>query len=702
MKYRKIFALLLAAATLFSLAACGEAAAGPEATPEPATDDGAATVSGQTLTFGDAADSVFSLSLDYEESLNPVKTQSTLNQLVDCLVYDRLFEVDENFNVTSRVLSDWYYSKNEDSAGVWVLRVKDGIQMHDGSTLTAQDVAYSVSCIFTSEKHKNLQMQIGRVYSSAFNGEVYLATEGADNAQLPQRMSIPIIKAGSVGDEIPVGSGPYMYNEDRTALVKFDGYENSESLPLDEVQLRAYRGMEELITEFESGLVDLVVNDPTGIYNMGYGGKNEKRVITTTNLHFIGFNSKSRFFQYDAYRCAMNWIVNRDKIVSDTLDGNAVATVLPIHPNSSLYDTDIASQFSYDPARCLTELERGGCRDLDADGMLEFALSGMKVDIELNFAVCADNAAKVQEARQIAEDMEAIGLSVNLRELTWKDYLAALRTGYIDADQEEPEIPMDMYLAEVALTGDWNILTLISGDWEEDNTLNYGGWENSELERLTEAYLGAKDDDRAQAVRDWLQLLTTTTVILPVCFETRDVISHLGTIFSRSPKRRDGYESRSAWSAHHDRTTCGRKGANAYDRSGTDGHGEKGCRIRLCAVLEIPRGRGARVQRRHGIHRLQRGERRLRRHDLRRAHRGGESREQRPPRLCPHRHLGEQQRILLSLRLVPPVSAGVFQTHDRALRQGRRELREPQALGNDAVFLRLLTASKKNTAEDQI
>ena len=550
MKNRKIFALLLAAATLFSLAACGEAAAGPEATPEPAPDDGAATVSGQTLTFGDAADSVFSLSLDYEESLNPVKTQSTLNQLVDCLVYDRLFEVDENFNVTSRVLSDWYYSKNEDSAGVWVLRVKDGIQMHDGSTLTAQDVAYSVSCIFTSEKHKNLQMQIGRVYSSAFNGEVYLATEGADNAQLPQRMSIPIIKAGSVGDEIPVGSGPYMYNEDRTALVKFDGYENSESLPLDEVQLRAYRGMEELITEFESGLVDLVVNDPTGIYNMGYGGKNEKRVITTTNLHFIGFNSKSRFFQYDAYRCAMNWIVNRDKIVSDTLDGNAVATVLPIHPNSSLYDTDIASQFSYDPARCLTELERGGCRDLDADGMLEFALSGMKVDIELNFAVCADNAAKVQEARQIAEDMEAIGLSVNLRELTWKDYLAALRTGYIDADQEEPEIPMDMYLAEVALTGDWNILTLISGDWEEDNTLNYGGWENSELERLTEAYLGAKDDDRAQAVRDWLQLLTTTTVILPVCFETRDVISHLGTISGMSPNQYDIFHNITAWTVH--------------------------------------------------------------------------------------------------------------------------------------------------------
>lgn len=547
----KIFALLLAAAMLLSLAACGETAAAPEATPDPAADDGAETVSGQTLTFGDAADNVFSLPLDYDQSLNPIKSKSTLNQLVDCLVYDRLFEVDENFNVTSRILSDWYYSKSEDSPGVWVLKVKDGIQMHDGSTLTAADVAYSVSCVFTSGS-TYYQQQIGRVYSSAFNGEVYLATAGADNAQLPQRMSIPVIKSGSVGEDIPAGSGPYMYNEDRTTLVKFDGYENSENLPLDEVQLRPYRGMEELITEFESGLIDLVVNDPTGIYNMGYGGKNEKRVITTSNLHYIGFNSASRFFRYDAYRYAMNWIINRDRIVSDTLDGNAVATVFPIHPNSSLYDTELAAQYSYDPARCLMELERGGCRDLDADGMLEFALSGMKVDVEINFVVCADNAAKVQEARKIAEDMEAIGLYVNLRELTWKNYVAALKTGYIDSDAENPEIQVDMYLAEVALTGDWDILTLISGDWEENGTLNYGGWDISELQLLTESYLGANDDDRATAVRDWLQYLTTTTPILPVCFETRDVISHLGVIYGMSPTQYDVFNNFAAWSVHLD------------------------------------------------------------------------------------------------------------------------------------------------------
>ena len=73
---------------------------------------------------------------------------------------------------------------------------------------------------------------------------------------------------------------------------------------------------------------------------------------------------------------------------------------------------------------------------------------------------------------------------------------------------------------------------------------------NGELEELTEAYLGAKDDDRAQAVNDWLQLLTTTTVILPVCFETREVISHLGVISGMSPNQYDVFNNITAWTVN--------------------------------------------------------------------------------------------------------------------------------------------------------
>ena len=543
--FLKLICVLLAAAMLAGLTACGEQAPEEE---KPNDIEVSEEVSGETLTAGAAADDVFTLAVDLEKSLNPITTRSTLNQMVDNLVYDRLFEVDENFNVTSRILEDWYYSKNENGSGTWVLTVREGIMMHDGSTLTADDIVYSVSRIYSSGS-TYYQMQTGRVYASAYQGQVYLAGDYA-NGLLPLRMSIPIIKSrtNSILENTPVGSGPYTFSEDLSCLVKFDGYENAASLPLDVIYLRPYSDPESLITEYESALVDLVVNDPTSIYNMGYGGKNEKRVFPTTNLHFLMFNSKSEFFQYEPYRYAINWIVDRVRVAEEALDGAAAPSALHIHPNSPLYDNDFADLLAYNPGRCLQELERGGCRDLDGDGMLEYALSGAKREIEINFVVCADSADKVRAARLIAADMEAVGLNVHLRELTWKEYMNILKSDPNAEDEDErPEWIWDVFYGEMSITGDWNISTLFTGSFEEDGTLNYGRWTMPEMETAIRTFVGAKDEERPEAEAAMLQLLLQNTVMVPVCFEKMEVISHLGVIKGMMPNQYDVFAGFADW-----------------------------------------------------------------------------------------------------------------------------------------------------------
>ena len=529
---KRALALLLAGALVLPLAACGKSEASEEENNDIQISE---ELSGETLTAGNAADNVFSLAVDLEKSLNPITTTSTLNQNVDNLVYDRLFEVDENFNVTSRVLEDWYYSKGENGGGTWILTVRDGIKMHDGSTLTANDIAYSISRIATSGS--SYYQQTGRVYSAVFQGQVYLSTDYA-NGLLPQRLSVPIIKSveNSILQNTPVGSGPYKFSEDLSCLEKFEEYETADTLPFDKVYLRPYTDPESLITEYESALVDLVLNDPTSIYNMGYGGKNETRNFATTNFHFVAFNSRSEFFQYDTYRLAMNWIINRDAVVDNALDGYAAPAALPIHPNSPLYDKEAADARAFNPERCRLELERGGCRDLDGDGMLEYALSGTKKEIEINFLVCADSADKVAAARQIAADMEAIGLYVHMRELTWKEYIAALRADPDAEDEEDrPEWIWDMYYGEIFMASDWNTLTLYTGDWEDDGTLNYGSWNVPELQQAMYAFIGATEEERAEAESTLLATLMDTTVFLPVCYEKKQVLTHIGIVKGVNP-----------------------------------------------------------------------------------------------------------------------------------------------------------------------
>lgn len=547
---KKILVVFLTGVLLLGLAACGggEEEQGDETGDETQVDE---TLSGETLTAGEAADHVFSLAVDLEKSLNPITTRSTLNQLVDGLVYDRLFEVDENFNVTSRILEDWYYSKNEGANGTWILKVRQGIKMHDGSELSAEDIAYSISRVFTSGS-TFYQSQMGTVYTYVYHDEIYLSGE-FDNGLLPQRLSVPIIKSveNSIKENVPVGSGPYTFSEDLSCLEKFDDYEDADSLPLDTIYLRPYTDPESLITEYESALVDLVLNDTTSIYNMGYGGVNERRYYPTNNMHFICFNSESPFFQFDAYRYAMNWIIDRKEIAETNLEGALTPSALPIHPNSPLFDQEANDKFTYDPARFVQELEKGGCRDLDGDGMLEYALSGVKNEIELNFVVCADNAAKVQAARKIAQDMEDAGVTVHLRELTWSEYLTALE-GPPDEDEEDPDPnavdwTWDMYYGEVALGGDWNTLTLFSGDREEDGTQNYGNWDNAQLEQTVYDFIGAKDEDRPAAEDAMLLTLEQSSVFVPIGFEIREVISHLGVIRGLEPNQYNPVAGVSGW-----------------------------------------------------------------------------------------------------------------------------------------------------------
>ena len=134
-KAKKPIRALCLALALLTLSACG----GSEAAPEESALLG---MPGEELGIGEAADAVFSLNYNSQASLNPYATDDTDNLLISQLVYDNVFELDDDFNLTSRILEDWKVSAN---GAYWTFTVKEDIPMHDGSELTAYDVAYSIS-----------------------------------------------------------------------------------------------------------------------------------------------------------------------------------------------------------------------------------------------------------------------------------------------------------------------------------------------------------------------------------------------------------------------------------------------------------------------------------------------------------------------------------------------------------------------------
>ena len=510
-KAKRVAAALLAA---LLLAGCGEAdPADRDDTPPDAQE----ALGGSAFVERTPADRVFTLNWDPSAGVNPVRAVSAANLQFWSLLYDSVFTVDDDWTVSSEIVTGY----TTDDYIWWVFTVDTSIHWSDGTPLSARDVAYSIQM---AQKTDYYGGRLSCIYGcSAFDSVSFAITTKKAVSLLPALLNIPIIKNGQYYESWPIGTGPYMLSEARGALVPNPEYDRAECLPLDVIYLRDYMDVSERITAFEDASIDLVTNDPTGMYNLGYGSSNEKRYCETTNMHYIGFNTRSNYFLTAAARGAVARLIDREEIVQTLMRGCGVASPLPVHPRSSLYDTEYAAAFGYDPAIAMALFEAAGVGDPDNDGALEIMVTGIPVEMNIKFIVNTDSSVKVAAARRLAEDLNALGITTTLYELSWDEYVQALSSG-----------EFDMYYGEIRLAADWDLSSLFAVPDTTAKTvawgLNYARTTDEEYTRLYDAYLAAPEDARYAAFQEAARYVGETGILSPVCFERREVLTHRGVV----------------------------------------------------------------------------------------------------------------------------------------------------------------------------
>lgn len=474
-------------------------------------------------------DDVFSLNCSRQDSFNPITTSNNDNFLCSQLMYDNIFEVDSSFQVSSRIISEF---RSDDGIN-WFFYVDTGVSFWDGGSVTAYDVAYSLRRAMQSTRFRSRLSVVQGV--SAMDEELVMVSTYKANTQLPALMTVPVIRDGSEEEQVPMGTGPYQPNQALTEMNAYLG--NRDSLPLDTVYLKEVTGIEEGIAAFEDSALDMVLNDPSSFTNLGYGTANDIRGYPTTNMHYLGFNSSSRYFSNLMFRRAMNYVINREDIVTTALKGNATESALPINPSSSLYNSSYAALVSYSLAKSEEALETAEVQDYDDDGRREIMITGIPVEIDISFIVSSDSSQKVAAARQIAAGLEELGITVTLRELPWDSYIAALSSG-----------DFDMFYAETMLTADFDPSPLmLSG-----GSINYGVFSDTGLADAVTAYLSADDAGRKRAADLMCSTIVDISPIISICFERHQVITHRGAVGGMKPSQYNVFHNIEEWTMDFD------------------------------------------------------------------------------------------------------------------------------------------------------
>ena len=442
----------------------------------------------------------FTLAFYPEFSLHPTLAANRANLTLSPLLYESLFAVDASFQAQPVLCESCTVSEDK---LVWTFTLRDRVTFSDGAPLDGAAVAAALDLARSDRGRYQARLaDVAAVSAPAEALNQVVVTLRRPNGSLPLLLDIPI----ALGDgDRPAGTGPYVLSEDGMSLTARTGWWQKEKvLPVQSIPLHSASKSDDLIYAFDAGDVSLADVDLMATSAMGYGGNYQTWDYPTTDFLYLGFNTQKGVFRSaDARRAA--WLaVDRDTVATTIYANHAISTLLPVHPASGLYQPGEAP-LTYDPEGLAAQVE--GQR-----------LSGRT----LTFLVNSENVAKASAAQRITYQLEAAGAAVELRQMPFEAYAAALVRG-----------EFDLYLGETALTAGFDLAPLLGSA----GALNYGGWWAEGVDGLLAAMLSAAPEERVTHAGAFFALFNEQAPIVPILFKNGSVLTQWGQLSGLSPVR---------------------------------------------------------------------------------------------------------------------------------------------------------------------
>lgn len=560
MNIRRISALTIALSLLLSLTACG----GQGDSSQGSASDAAPAASDQSSGGASAAQS-FSLGYYKGEGLHPYTCSNTTNQNLMGLIYEPLFAIDQTFatepclakSCTIQVTSASGSEEEKDTEGdasetgtegdetdqkdaskeekkkeqprskiagktTCTIQLRDDVTFSDGTSLSAEDVVYSLEQ--AKGKGSIYRERLSDVNSITASGSTTVVIEiNAADAAFDSLLDIPIISRS--GGSNPIGTGPYVLNTKKGKAVSMTRNTNwwqEGTLPADTITLYAADDSDMMIFGFGSGSISMVNTDLTGTNALSYTGDYNVVDYPTTSMLYVGCNTHSGPCQNQSFRQALYYVFDRDTLATKMLSGHAEPTVLPVSPKSKLYDEKLAETYAWSEETAKKKL---------ADGHY--------YNQTLKLIVNKESAFKTAFAEEMKKELEAIGIKVQVEALAWDEFADAL-----------DERSFDLYLGEVKLKSNFDLTAVIGSN----GNLNYGGYQDKDLEKLLTKFQTADKASRAAAAKNLYKAVADAAATIPLCFKNHSVLTHWSANASIAPTQQNLFYHIAEWDLKRNQT----------------------------------------------------------------------------------------------------------------------------------------------------
>ena len=343
---KKFLVLVLAMAMALSLVACGG--------------------NGGDASAGDGTSLTIAIDADYQ-TLHPANWTTNVEHRIDSQIYDTL--VRYNFQDESKldgiIAESWEIS---DDACCYTFHLRDGITFHNGTPLTAKDVAFSLDLYAASEA------QSGDVagYDHCEVVDEHTINIYTSSPFAPFLNNLTLVHIGSkdyyesAGEEAfaqqPIGCGPYQFvshNEgDKVVLKAYENYYMG-AAAIKDVTFKIISDMSSMSIGLQSGGIDFAEIEAPVRSTLESADGVTVTTAEQTTFAFVAMNTEKEPYNNSKFRQAVNYAMDRQALIATVMDGAAEENSNLLSKSRFGY-SDTQKQYTYDVEKAKSLLAECG------------------------------------------------------------------------------------------------------------------------------------------------------------------------------------------------------------------------------------------------------------------------------------------------------------------------------------------------------
>ncbi len=460
MKKRILATLLLIALLCSVLSGCGDGSA--------ATGSDSAQSSGSTGEIVQGGEITVGIAQDLDESLDPHRTVAAGTREVLFNVFEGLMKPTSDGDLIPAVAEDYKVSDDELT---YTFTLRDGVKFHNGETVTANDVVYSIErCADTSE---------GKPLVAAFS--IVQSVEAVDDKTVEIHLTEPdsefltylttaILPADYDGqDDAPVGTGPFKFvsrtPQDSIVLERFDEYWGTPAY-LDKITFKIIENADSLVLALQSGAIDFCAH-MTSTQTAQLGDSYTILEGTMNLVQAMYLNNAYAPLDNEMVRQALCYAVDKQEILDLVGDGHGKAVGSSMYPTFTKYfDDSLTNYYTKDVARAKELLDAAGYPN----------------GFDLTITVPSNYQPHIDTAEVLVEQLKEIGVNATVELVDWGTWVDRV---YVGRDFQTTVVGVDASNMTARA-----MLERFTSDYDK-NFINYN---NADYDALFQQALEEKDD----------------------------------------------------------------------------------------------------------------------------------------------------------------------------------------------------------------